>query len=55
LYSEASDDVLMLVKKKLDTMPQATIPGTVPKGTGGIKPPPAPASNPKPSPSKGGK
>ena len=28
LYSEASDDVLMLVKKKLDTMPAAVIPGT---------------------------
>lgn len=27
LYSEASDDVLMLVKKKLDSMPAAVIPG----------------------------
>ncbi|HWY10299.1 MAG TPA: OmpH family outer membrane protein [Bacteroidia bacterium] len=27
LYSEAADDVLMLVKKKLDAMPLATIPG----------------------------
>jgi outer membrane protein len=40
LYSEASDDILMAVKKKLDTMPLANIPG----GTSqqGIKmPPPA--------------
>src|SRR5207253_4015872 len=41
LYSEASDDVLMLVKKKLDGMPLATIPGTTPPGTGGPKPPPS--------------
>jgi outer membrane protein len=27
LYSEASDDILMMVKKKLDTMPLAPIPG----------------------------
>lgn len=40
LYSEASDDILMLVKKKLDSMPAAYIPGTKPDGTGGIKSPP---------------
>lgn len=34
LYSEASDDILGLVKKKLDTMPAANIPGA----TGGVKP-----------------
>ncbi len=34
LYSEASDDVLMLVKKKLDTMPAAVIPGSKPATTG---------------------
>jgi outer membrane protein len=28
LYSEPTDDILMLVKKKLDTMPPANIPGT---------------------------
>ena len=38
LYSEASDDILPLVKKKLDTMPEAVLPGapaggTTPKGT----------------------
>src|ERR1700741_3650820 len=30
LYSEASDDILPLVKKKLDTMPEAVLPGTAP-------------------------
>lgn len=39
LYSEASDDILTAVKKKLDSMPLAAIPGTVPPGTGGIKAP----------------
>jgi outer membrane protein len=39
LYSEASDDILMTVKKKLDSMPLATIPGT--NGTT------APQKNPK--------
>jgi outer membrane protein len=55
LYSEASDDVLMLVKKKLDSMPLATIPGTTPPGTGGIKPPPSPGGNTPPPAKKGGK
>ncbi|MBX3163183.1 MAG: OmpH family outer membrane protein [Bacteroidetes bacterium] len=41
LYSEPADDILNAVKKKLDTMPKAVIPGTgVPQGTGGIKAPP---------------
>jgi outer membrane protein len=40
LYSEASDDVLMSVKKKLDSMPAAVIPGTS-NGTGPVKTPPA--------------
>jgi len=39
LYSEASDDVLMAVKKKLDSMPAAVIPGAN-NATGGIKTPP---------------
>lgn len=39
LYSEPSDDILMLVKKKLDSMPAAYIPGTKPEGTGGMKAP----------------
>ncbi len=42
LYSEAGDDILMAVKKKLDAMPPANIPGGAPAGTGGIKTPPAP-------------
>ncbi|MDI1353945.1 MAG: OmpH family outer membrane protein [bacterium] len=42
LYSESSDDVLLLVKKKLDAMPLAEVPGTSPQGTGGIKSPPSP-------------
>lgn len=33
LYSEASDDILMLVKKKLDTMPEAVLPGSAPANT----------------------
>jgi outer membrane protein len=41
LYSEQGDDILNAVKKKLDSMPLATIPGTAPQGTGGVKPPPA--------------
>jgi outer membrane protein len=48
LYSEPGDDILMAVKKKLDAMPPATIPGSTPPGTGGIKsPPPAPAKTPQ--------
>ncbi len=38
LYSEPSDDVLMAVKKKLDSMPAAVIPGAA-NNTGGIKQP----------------
>lgn len=48
LYSEAGDDILMAVKKKLDAMPPAAIPGATPPGTGGIKsPPPAPSKTPQ--------
>lgn len=52
LYSEPSDDILQLVKKKLDSMPAAVIPGapgsTTPKtpaggNQGGTKPTPKPA------------
>lgn len=39
LYSEASEDVLMAVKKKLDAMPAAVIPGAS-NQTGGVKTPP---------------
>jgi len=39
LYHESSDDILLLVKKKLDTMPLAAIPGAAPTGTGGVKAP----------------
>lgn len=52
LYSEPSDDILMTVKKKLDSMPLAEIPGTAPAGTGGIKAPPAPGGTKTP-PAKG--
>ncbi|HOZ86717.1 MAG TPA: OmpH family outer membrane protein [Bacteroidia bacterium] len=37
LYSEPSDDILAAVKKKLDAMPAAVIPGVTPPNTGGIK------------------
>jgi outer membrane protein len=47
LYSEASDDVLMAVKKKLDAMPAAVIPGAN-NNTGGVKP--APTGGVKPAP-----
>jgi outer membrane protein len=45
LYSEPSEDILLTVKKKLDSMPLAAIPGTTPPA--GIKmPPPAGAGKP---------
>jgi outer membrane protein len=37
LYSESGDDIMGLVKKKLETMPLATIPGSKPAGTDGMK------------------
>lgn len=40
LYSEPSEDIFNAVKKKLDAMPAASIPGVAPAGTGGIKTPP---------------
>lgn len=56
LYSEASDDILSAVKKKLDSMPAAVIPGSTPPGTGGIKPmPQAGGAKQPPPPGKGGK
>ena len=55
LYSEPADDILMAVKKKLDGMPAATIPGVAPAGTGGIKPAPAPAGGTKTPPAPKGK
>lgn len=43
LYHESADDILMLVKKKLDTMPLAPIPGaSTGAGTGGMKQAPQP-------------
>jgi outer membrane protein len=53
LYSEQGDDILNTVKKKLDTMPLATIPGIAPQGTGGIKPPPQNTGGNKPPAPKG--
>ncbi len=45
LYTEPADDILQLVKKKLETMPAATIPGatggTKSTNNGGAKPKPA--------------
>jgi outer membrane protein len=49
LYNEGSDDILMLVKKKLDSMPAAEIPGTMPPGTGGNKAPPTQGGTKAPS------
>ncbi len=43
LYSEPSEDILLAVKKKLDAMPAAVIPGVAPSNTGGVK---APANTP---------
>ena len=51
LYNETADDILLLVKKKLDSMPLATIPGAGPPGAPGIKMPP-PANNTKQTPKK---
>jgi outer membrane protein len=50
LYSEASDDIFTAVKKKLDSMPMANIPGAT---TGGVKDPKPPVKNTTPA--KGGK
>jgi outer membrane protein len=47
LYFEQGDDILMLVKKKLDSMPAATLPGA------GTNTPPK-KDNPKPQPNKAG-
>ncbi len=47
LYSEPGEDILLLVKKKLDTMPAAVIPGA--NGTSPEKP------KTNPGPTKGGK
>lgn len=49
LYHEPGDDVLMLVKKKLDTMPAAVLPGTSNPGATPKK------ETPKSSPKTGGK
>jgi outer membrane protein len=49
LYSEG-DDILIAVKKKLDTMPAATIPGTKPAGTDGVKSPGQGSQTPPKSP-----
>lgn len=48
LYSEPNDDILALVKKKLDSMPLAQIPGASPPE--GIKMPPPANSNNKTAP-----
>jgi len=44
LFSEASDDILMLVKKKMDGMPLAQLPG----GGATTNTPPKPQSKPQP-------
>ncbi|MBA3662869.1 MAG: OmpH family outer membrane protein [Bacteroidetes bacterium] len=46
LYSEAADDIFAAVKKKLDSMPLATIPGAM--QTGGVKDPKKPVNNTPP-------
>jgi hypothetical protein len=50
LYADPAEDVLMAVKKKLDAMPLATIPGA-----GGEKPKTTPTEKPKTTPKTGGK
>ncbi len=55
LYSEPADDILLAVKKKLDGMPAAVIPGVAPAGTGGIKQPASPAGGTKTPPAPKGK
>lgn len=53
LYYEASDDIFSAVKKKLDSMPQANIPGSNGgMNTGGVKDPKKP-STPNNTPPKG--
>lgn len=51
IYADPAEDILMLVKKKVDSMPAAAIPGAAkneePKSA------PAPASGTKPAPNKG--
>jgi outer membrane protein len=49
LYCEPADDIFAAVKKKLDAMPMANIPGAT---TGGVKDPKKPGTN---TPPKGGK
>lgn len=49
LYSEPSDDILMAVKKKLDSMPPAEIPG-VKSGTASENPKPSSSPANKPTP-----
>jgi len=39
IYSEPSDDILQLVKKKLETLPAANIPGATPKPASNNTPP----------------
>lgn len=51
LYFDGSDDIFMAVKKKLESMPEAVIPGSKPKTT----PPPVnpkPVTPPQPAPKK---
>lgn len=48
LYSEPGDDILMAVKKKLDSMPQANIPGTGGSQGQPVKSAPTPGKTPAP-------
>jgi len=52
LYSEPADDILAAVKKKLDGMPAANIPGAAPSANG-VKQAPAPAGTGTKTPPKG--
>lgn len=49
LYSENADDIILTVKKKLDTMPAAAIPGSAENPLMNPAKSPAPGSNAKPS------
>ncbi|MBS1635538.1 MAG: OmpH family outer membrane protein [Bacteroidetes bacterium] len=53
IYSEPSDDILPLVKKKLDSMPAANIPGATPGNT--TPKTPGTGTAPKTTPKTGGK
>lgn len=53
LYSESADDILSTVKKKLDGMPEAVLPGAAPANNSAPKTNSTTPANNKPSPAKG--